>query len=55
MNIIVRSDSRSSRVGRQLEQSPEDFLEILRACMGANSSSTVVGRANSMLSFSSPG
>ena len=50
-NIIVRADSSESQVGLQIEESPESWLEILRACMGVKSPSTVVGRANSMLSF----
>ncbi len=50
-NIIVRADSFESRVGRQIEFSPESSLEILRACMGVKSPSTVTGRANAMLSY----
>ena len=50
-SIIVRSDSFESRVGRQIESSPESIIEILRACMGVKSPSTVTGRANAMLSF----
>ena len=45
-NIVIRADSKESRVGRQIEESPESCLEILRACMGVKSPSTVMGRAN---------
>ena len=50
-SIIIRSDSRCSKVGKQIELSPDSSLEILRACMGVKSPSTVVGRANAMLAF----
>ncbi len=50
-NIIVRADSFESRVGRQIESSPEISIDILRACMGVKSPSTVTGRANAMLSY----
>ena len=50
-SIVIRSNSSESRVGRQIEDAPESCLEILRACMGVKSPSTVMGRANSMLSF----
>lgn len=50
-NIIIRADSGQSKVGRQIELSPHSSIEILRACMGVKSPSTVVGRSNAMLSF----
>ena len=39
------------RVGTHIESSPGSSLEILRACMGVNSPSAAVGRANAMLAF----
>lgn len=50
-NLVIRTGSHRSRVGQQIELSPDSSIEILRACMGVKSPSTVVGRANAMLSF----
>ena len=50
-SIVVRADSFESRVGRQIELSPDSSIDILRACMGVKSPSTVTGRANAMLSY----
>ena len=49
-NLVIRTGSHKSRVGQQIEISPDSSIEILRACMGVKSPSTVVG-ANSTLSF----
>ena len=48
---IIRSSLEHSVVGRQINSSPGEMLDIVRAAMGVKSPSTVLSRANSILAF----
>lgn len=49
--LVIRSDSSSSDIGRQIERDPNHAFDILRASMGVKSPNTVLGRANAMLAY----
>ena len=50
-SLFLRSSLEHSVVGRQINSSPGEMLDIVRAAMGVKSPSTVLSRANSMLAF----
>ena len=52
-SLFLRSSLDHSIVGRQINASPGEMLDIVRAAMGVKSPSTVLSRANSMLAFRS--
>ena len=50
-SLFLRSSLEHSVVGKQINSSPGEMLDIVRAAMGVKSPSTVLSRANSMLAF----
>ena len=50
-SLFLRSSLEHSVVGKQINASPGEMLDIVRAAMGVKLPSTVLSRANSMLAF----
>ena len=50
-SIIIRSNSKASAIGLQIEQDPLNDLRTIRASMGVKSPNTVLSRANAMLAY----
>lgn len=49
--LFLRASLEHSTVGQQINASPGEMLDIVRAAMGVKSSSTLLSRSNSILAY----